>query len=365
MKNNNNNSGWRPYLWLALVCFSSVTQAQYKAVVTTAEVTEMPVMASIELMGTLKANQQVAIAPQVSARVTQVHFESGQLVKKGQVLLSLDNRAAKALVREAQASLMDAQRIFKNYNTLFSRKAVTQTELDGQQAAVAMAEAKLAAAQVQASYLTLHAPFSGVMGLTDVAPGALLAANEPVADLLDISQLKLDIALPEKYFNKVKVGETLTAYSDAYGEQAFSGKLAVMAPSVNSDSLNATVRLVFDNSMPENSQPDNAKPKPDNAKSDKTHHILVPGMLMRVALTVDNSVQLAIPVQSLLYAGQQRYVYVVDEENKVSRRDVTIGRNMGEQVTIVNGLNAGERVISAGTVKVRVGSVVEVLDETL
>lgn len=343
MKNKNNNSGWRPYLWLALVCFSSVTQAQYKAVVTTAEVTEMPVMASIELMGTLKANQQVAIAPQVSARVTQVHFESGQLVKKGQVLLSLDNRAAKALVREAQASLMDAQRIFKNYNTLFSRKAVTQTELDGQQAAVAMAEAKLAAAQVQASYLTLHAPFSGVMGLTDVAPGALLAANEPVADLLDISQLKLDVALPEKYFNKVKVGETLTAYSDAYGEQAFSGKLAVMAPSVNSDSLNATVRLVFKN--------------PDNS--------LVPGMLMRVALTVDNSVQLAIPVQSLLYAGQQRYVYVVDAENKVSRRDVTIGRNMGEQVTIVNGLNAGERVISAGTVKVRVGSVVEVLDEDL
>ncbi|ART81742.1 efflux transporter periplasmic adaptor subunit [Oceanisphaera profunda] len=358
MKYKNNNAGWRPYLWLALVCVSSMTQAQYKAVVTTAEVTEMPVMASIELMGTLKANQQVAIAPQVSARVTQVHFESGQLVKKGQVLLSLDNRAAKAQVREAQASLMDAQRIFKNYNTLFSRKAVTQTELDGQQAAVAMAEAKLAAAQVQASYLTLHAPFSGVMGLTDVAPGALLAANEPVADLLDISQLKLDVALPEKYFNKVKVGETLTAYSDAYGEQAFNGKLAVMAPSVNSDSLNATVRLVFDNSMPENSQPDNAKP-------DKTHNTLVPGMLMRVALTVDNSVQLAIPVQSLLYAGQQRYVYVVDAENKVSRRDVTIGRNMGEQVTVVDGLKAGERVISAGTVKVRVGSVVEVLDEAL
>ncbi|WP_319782040.1 efflux RND transporter periplasmic adaptor subunit [Oceanisphaera sp. IT1-181] len=358
MKYKNNNSGWRPYLWLALVCFSSVTQAQYKAVVTTAEVTELPVMASIELMGTLKANQQVAIAPQVSARVTQVHFESGQLVKKGQVLLSLDNRAAKAQVREAQASLMDAQRIFKNYNTLFQRKAVTQTEVDGQQAAVAMAEAKLAAAQVQASYLTLHAPFSGVMGLTDVAPGALLAANEPVADLLDISQLKLDVALPEKYFNKVKVGETLTAYSDAYGEQAFSGKLAVMAPSVNSDSLNATVRLVFDNSMPENSQLDNAKPG-------KTHNTLVPGMLMRVALTVDNSVQLAIPVQSLLYAGQQRYVYVVDEENKVSRRDVIIGRNMGEQVTVVDGLKAGERVISAGTVKVREGSVVEVLDEDL
>ena len=342
MRDKNKNFGWVVTVLAALLLAAPV-QAQLKAVVTTAEVTEQPVMASIELIGTLKANQQVAIAPQVSARVTQVHFASGQQVKKGDLLLSLDNRAAKALVREAQASLMDAQRIFKNYSTLFARKAVTQTELDGQKAAVAMAEAKLAAAQVQASYLTLHAPFSGVMGLTDVAPGALLAANEPVADLLDISQLKLDVPLPEKYINAVTVGETLTAFSDAFAEQPFSGKLAVMAPSVNSENLNTTVRLLFEN--------------PDST--------LVPGMLMRVSLTVDNRTQLAIPVQSLLYAGQQRYVYVVDAENTVSRRDVTIGRNMGEQVTIVDGLKVGERVISAGTVKVRVGSVVEVLDEDL
>ncbi|MGO4999110.1 efflux RND transporter periplasmic adaptor subunit [Oceanisphaera sp. W20_SRM_FM3] len=328
-----------------VVFFSPLTQAQYKAVVTTADVTEQPVMASIALVGTLKAKQQVAIAPQVSARVMQVHFESGQTVKKGEILLSLDDRAAQAQVQEARAALLDAQRIFKNYNALLQRQAVTQAELDGQKAAVALAEAQLAAARVQVSYLTLHAPFSGVMGLSDVASGALLAANEPVADLLDISQLKLDVPLPEKYISAVKVGETLTAFSDAYGEQPFSGKLAVMAPSVNSENLNTTVRLLFDNSLPDKQ--------------------LVPGMLMRVSLTIDNSVQLAIPVQSLLYAGQQRYVYVVDGENKVSRRDVTIGRNMGEQVTIVDGLKAGERVISAGAVKVREGSVVEVLDETL
>lgn len=353
MEFKNNKSVWLGALLSLLMVSSPLALAQFKAVVTTAEVTEQPVMASIELMGTLNAKQRVAIAPQVSARVTQVHFVSGQQVEKGDVLLSLDNRAAKAQVREAQASVMDAQRIFKNYRTLFQRKAVTQTELDGQQAAVAMAEAKLAAAQVNASYLMLHAPFSGVIGLTDVAPGTLLAANEPVAELLDISQVKLDVALPEKYISRVTIGQTLTAYSDAFGDRAFTGTLAVMAPSVNSDNLNTTVRLVFDN-------PQASK----DALNDKPA-LLVPGMLMRVSLTVDNSVQLAIPVQSLLYAGQQRYVYVVDAENTVSRRDVTIGRNMGEQVTIVDGLSAGERVVSAGTVKVREGSVVEVLDEDL
>lgn len=345
----NNNSVWLGALFSTflsiMVFFSPLTQAQYKAVVTTADVTEQPMMASIELVGTLKAKQQVAIAPQVSARVTQVHFESGQAVKKGDILLSLDDRAAQAQVREAEAALMDTQRIYKNYSALFQRKAVTQTELDGQKAAVAMSEAKLAAVRVQASYLTLHAPFSGVMGLSDVAPGALLAANEPVADLLDISQLKLDVPLPERYIHAIKVGETLTAVSDAYGDRPFSGKLAVMAPSVNSENLNTTVRLLFDNALPDSP--------------------LMPGMLMRVSLTIDNSVQLVIPVQSLLYAGQQRYVYVVDADNKVHRRDVTIGRNMGEQVTIVEGLKAGERVISAGAVKVREGSVVEVLDEDL
>ena len=348
MRNNNNDSGWLTALLTILIFISPGAQAQLKAVVTTAAVTEQAVVASIELMGTLKAKQQVSIAPQVSARVMQVHFESGQLVKKGQVLVSLDDRAAQAQVREAEAALMDAQRIFKNFSTLFQRKAVTQTELDGQKAAVAMAEAKLAAARVQASYLTLHAPFSGVMGLSDVAPGALLAANETVAELFDISQLKLDVALPERNISHVKIGESLTAFSDAFGEQPFTGKLAVLAPSVNSDTLTATARILF-----------------DNTPSQKQGAILAPGMLMRLSLTLDNSVQLAIPVQSLLYAGQQRYVYVVDEENKVSRRDVTIGRNMGEQVTILDGLKARERVISAGTVKVRVGSEVEVLDEDL
>ncbi|ART78857.1 efflux RND transporter periplasmic adaptor subunit [Oceanisphaera avium] len=346
------NRGYLGALLALILSVAPMAQAQYKAVVTTATVSEQPVTSSVELMGTLSAKQRVAIAPQVSARVTKVHFVSGQEVKKGDILLSLDDRAANAQVSEAKAALMDAQRIYKNFRTLFSRKAVTQTELDGQQAAVAMAQAKLAAAQVQASYLTLRAPFSGVIGLTDVAPGTLLNANEPVAELSDLSEVKLDVALAEKYLNKVTQGQTLTAYSDAFGDRAFTGKLAVIAPSVDSETLTAKVRLVFDNPQLD---PD---AKPEAA-------LLVPGMLMRVTLNVDNRVQLAIPVQSLLYAGQQRYVYVVDDENKVSRRDVTIGRNLGEQVTIVEGLSAGEQVISAGTVKVREGSVVEVLDEDL
>ena len=341
---DNTFSGWLGAGLLALVALAPTTAlAQRSSVVTTVRVTEQPVSAKIELIGTLKANQQVAVAPQVSARVTQVHFVPGQVVKKDQLLLSLDDRAAQAAVREARAVLLDAQRIAKNYQTLFKRKAVTQTELDGQQAAVAMAEAKLAAASVAMDHLTLRAPFAGVMGLTDVAPGMLLAANTPVAELLDISSLKLDLAVPEKYFGKLTVGEQLTAYTQAYGEQVFIGELAVIAPSVNSDTLNAEVRLVFDNS----------------------DGLLVPGMLMRVQLIIANSTQVAIPAQSLLYAGQQRYVYVVDEQGKVSRRNVSTGLNLGDMVTIANGLEVGEQVIREGTVKVREGSQVEVINEAL
>lgn len=341
---DNKYSGWLGAGLLALVVLAPATVlAQRSAVVTTVRVTEQPVSANIELIGTLKASQQVAIAPQVSARVTEVHFVPGQEVEQDQLLLSLDDRAAQAAVREARAALMDTRRIAKNYQTLFTRKAVTQTELDGQLAAVAMAEAKLAAASVAVDYLTLRAPFAGVMGLSDVAPGALLAANTPVAELLDIRSLKLDLAVPEKYFGKLTVGEQLTAYTQAYGEQAFIGELAVIAPSVNSDTLNAEVRLVFDNS----------------------DRLLVPGMLMRVQLTIANNTQMTIPAQSLLYAGQQRYVYVVDEQGKVSRRNVNTGRNLGDMVTIANGLKVGEQVIREGTVKVREGSTVEVINEAL
>lgn len=327
----------------SLLVFPSMAWAQSGPLVSTVRVVEQPVQSEVELIGTLKANQEVAIAPQVSARVTRVHFVPGQQVEQGQTLLSLDDRATQAAVKEAEAVLMDARRILNNYQTLFRRKAVTQTELEGQQAAVAMAEAKLQAARVEADYLTLKAPFAGVIGLSDVAPGMLLGANTPVAELLDIGTLKLDLAVPEKYFRKLRVGEQLTAVTDAYGRQPFIGELAVIAPSVNADTLNARVRLVFDNSG----------------------GLLVPGMLMRVQLSLNNSLQSVIPAQSLLYAGNQRYVFVVDESGKVSRRTVEVGTNLGELVTIAAGLEPGEQVISEGTVKVRDGMQVEVKREAL
>ncbi|MFP2768302.1 efflux RND transporter periplasmic adaptor subunit [Oceanisphaera sp. KMM 10153] len=344
MFNKKNYSGLLLGCWFACLALVSTTaQAQSGPVVSTVRVTEQSVAAGIELIGTLKASRQVAIAPQVSARVARVHFVPGQVITKDQVLLSLDDRAAQAAVREAEAALMDARRVFNNFQTLFRRKAVTQTELDGQQAAVAMAEAKLQAARVQADYLTLKAPFAGVIGLSDVAPGTLLGANEPVANLFDVSSLKLDLAVPEKYFRLLKVGEQLSARTKAYGEQTFTGELAVIAPSVDEDTLNARVRLLFDND----------------------EGLLVPGMLMRVQLSVANGTQTVIPSQSLLYAGQQRYVFVVDDEGNVSRRNVSIGRNLGERVTIADGLVAGERVVSEGTVKVRDGMRVEVQSEAL
>lgn len=344
MFRHNHYSGlWLGCLLGLSIMTSTTVLARSAPVVSTVRVIEQPVTAGIELIGTLKASQQVAIAPQVSARVTKVHFVPGQLIAQEQVLLSLDDRAAQAAVREAEAVLMDARRVLNNFQTLFRRKAVTQTELNGQQAVVAMAEAKLQAARVQADYLTIKAPFGGVMGLSDVAPGALLGANEPVANLFDVSSLKLDLAVPEKYFRLLKIGEQLSAHTEAYGEQIFIGELAVIAPSVDEDTLNARVRLLFDNS----------------------EGLLVPGMLMRVQLKVDNNTLAVIPAQSLLYAGQQRYVFVVDDEGKVSRRNVSIGRNLGELVTITDGLTIGEQVISEGTVKVRSGMQVEVQSEAL
>lgn len=326
-----------------LLLFSAVVPAQQGPVIRAVTVTEQQLPARLQLVGTLKASQRVAIAPQVSARVTQVHFVPGQQVEQGQLLLSLDDRAARAAVSEAVAGLRDARRILTNFQTLFKRKAVTQTELEGQQAAVAMAEARLQAARVQLDYLSLKAPFAGVMGLSDVAPGSLLGASEPVAELYDLSLLKLDLAVPEKHFLKLKAGDILQGTTDAHGDRRFDGRLAVVAPAVDPTTLNAQVRLEFDNS--------------DGA--------LVPGMLMRVQLVLSNGTGLAVPASSLLYAGNQRYVYVVDEANKVSRRSVSVGRNLGEWVQISTGLAVGERVVSEGIVKLRDGVQVEVADAAL
>jgi len=288
---------------------------------------------SLTLIGKLQAEQFVSIASEVTAKVTQIAVQANQTVKKGQLLIQLDDARAKALLAEAKAYLQDEQRKLKDFQRLIKKQAVTQTEFDGQSAVVAIAKARLLAAQVFVDNHRLVAPFAGTIGLLDFSEGKTVAIGETLLTLDDLSEMTLDLPVPERYLSKIEIGMDVSATSRAWPETTFIGKVAAVDSRINPDTLNLRVRLLFDN---KNQQ-------------------LKPGMMMKSQLVFAAVNEPIIAVQSLEYSGTKRFVYVIGDNQKVQRREVTLGARIGDQALIESGLAIGERIVVQGLVNMRDG----------
>ncbi|MBB1272253.1 efflux RND transporter periplasmic adaptor subunit [Psychromonas sp. SR45-3] len=288
---------------------------------------------SLTLIGKLQAEQFVSIASEVTAKVTRIAVQANQAVKKGQLLVQLDDAKAKALLAEARAYLQDEQRKLKDFQRLIKKQAVTQTEFDGQASVVAIAKARLLAAQVFVDNHRLVAPFAGTIGLLDFSEGKTVAIGETLLTLDNLSEMTLDLPVPERYLSMIEIGMDVSAVSRAWPETAFIGKVAAVDSRINPDTLNLRVRLLFDN------------------KSQQ----LKPGMMMKSQLVFAAVNEPIIEVQSLEYSGTKRFVYVIGDNNKVQRREVTLGARIGDQALIESGLAIGERIVVQGLVNMRDG----------
>lgn len=330
---------------LLLSLFSSLVFARpaapavpiHSVVVATHDVSQ-----SLSLIGKLQSKQFVSIASEVTAKVTRIAVKANQTVKKGQLLIQLDDGKAKALLAEANAYLLDEQRKLKDYQRLIKKQAITQTEFDGQAAVVAIGKARLLAAQVFIDSHRLVAPFAGTIGLLDFSEGKTVAIGETLLTLDNLSEMTLDLPVPERYLSMVELGMEVSATSRAWVNSAFSGKVMAVDSRINPDTLNLRVRLLFDN------------------KSQK----LKPGMMMSSEMVFAAVSEPIIEVQSLEYSGTKRFVYVVSESNKVERREVVLGARIGDQALIESGLEIGERIVVQGLVNMRDGLTIQDLGKS-
>lgn len=330
---------------LLLSLFSSLVFARpaapavpiHSVVVATHDVSQ-----SLSLIGKLQSKQFVSIASEVTAKVTRIAVIANQTVKKGQLLIQLDDGKAKALLAEANAYLLDEQRKLKDYQRLIKKQAITQTEFDGQAAVVAIGKARLLAAKVFIESHRLVAPFAGTIGLLDFSEGKTVAIGETLLTLDNLSEMTLDLPVPERYLSMVELGMEVSATSRAWVNSSFSGKVMAVDSRINPDTLNLRVRLLFDN------------------KSQK----LKPGMMMSSEMVFAAVSEPIIEVQSLEYSGTKRFVYVVSESNKVERREVVLGARIGDQALIESGLEIGERIVVQGLVNMRDGLTIQYLGKS-
>ncbi|MGZ5036370.1 MAG: efflux RND transporter periplasmic adaptor subunit [Usitatibacter sp.] len=319
---------------------------------------DVPVL--LKANGTVTALQTVDIRAQITSTVREVHIREGQNVAKGDLLFSLDSRMDEANIRKAEAQiekdkadLATAQRNLERQKDLFNQKFISQAALDTVQntadtlaAQLAVDTAALESARVSRAYNEIRAPFTGRTGTIGVRAGSLVspgAATTPGAVLVTITQIdpiSVAFTLNEKELpglqQALRAGAvTVTAQSDGVS-QGFQGKVTFVDNAV--DTATGTIRVKADFANPEGR--------------------LWPGAYVNVTLsprTLRNAT--VIPAQAVQTGPDSRFVYVVDADNKVAQRAVTLGY-VESGIAVVNGVQAGERVVVEGAQNLRPGSAV-------
>ena len=294
----------------------------------------------LPLVGKLQARQSIVITPEVSGRITALPATAGE-VAAGARLIQLDNAKQQAAFVEAEAFLRNEQRKLRDMQRLARKGVVTQNDLEGQASVVEQALARRDMAAVELSQRRLLAPFAGRVSLFDVSLGALVNPGETLLHLDDLASMRLDLAVPERYFSRLQPGTEVTAVTAAWPERTFPGTLEAIDSRVDADSLNIKVRFQFPNPQ----------------------RLLRPGMLMQVTLPFASEPLPLIPMQAVEFQGSDRFVYLLGPESRVKRQAVVLGESADSQVSVLSGLKAGDRLVVEGLVALKSGQQVKVISD--
>ncbi|MGH8616504.1 MAG: efflux RND transporter periplasmic adaptor subunit [Burkholderiales bacterium] len=297
------------------------------------------VLNEVSAVGSLIANESVIIRPETAGRIKAIQFDEGQTVARGAKLVLLDTSEIDAQLAGSSSDVRLQQARADRAEELFKKNFISQQALDDAREAFRKATARKAEDEVRLAKMEIRAPFSGIVGLRLVSPGAYVKVGEDLARLDAIDVIKLDFRIPEVFLGQVKKDQTVAVRVDAFPGQPFKGQVYALDTALDEKTRTATLRARIAN---------------PGGK-------LRPGMFARVALNLGSRDKaLLIPEQALVPKGDKNYVFrVVD--GKAQLAAVEIGsRNPGE-VEIVKGLAAGDVVVTDGQMKLQDGVPVMVL----
>ena len=287
----------------------------------------------IEAIGTTRANESVDLTARVSNTVTNIGFEEGSLVEKGDVLVTLEASSARANLAAARADLVEIRSQLERTEKLIRERAVSQSQLDQQRAQVQAAEARVEAAESALRDHTLRAPFDGRVGLRRVSVGTLVSPGDTITTIDDVSEMELDFAVPESFIATLEPGQEIVARNVAYPDREFTGTVETINTRIDPVTRTVTVRANIPN---------------EDLR-------LRPGMFMTVILQKNPRDAIVIPEIALVLEGNHAFVFVVDDD-QVIQREVKLGTRMRGSVEITAGLEVGEEIVVEGTQSLRNGS---------
>ncbi len=291
-------------------------------------------------VGNLKSNESVVMRPETAGRIAAVNFRDGAIVGQGAVLVTLDAAVQEAELQQARANLALAQSNHKRNQELLEKKFVTAQALDNSAATLKVQEAAVQLAEAKVGRMRIKAPFNGMVGLRNVSVGDYVKEGQDLINIEDIGTLRVDFKLPETYLGRVVKGQIVEVGTDALPGEQFKAVLDAVDPMVDQ----------------------NGRAISSRARLDNVSGRLRPGMFVRVRLLFGERKNVLMAPEQAIVPGAQPTVFKVVDGKAVTTR-VKLGVRRAAQVEIVDGLAAGDVVVTAGQLKLRDGAPVRAIGE--
>ena len=298
-----------------------------------------------QAVGTLRARQGVILRPEVSGRIRTLQFADGQRVRKGQLLVQLDDTLQQAQLKQAEASAAIARTNLQRSRELAAQNFVSQSAVDQNAAALEVAQAQVALAQAQIGRMKVLAPFDGVAGIRSVNIGDYVKDGADLVLIEDLSALWVDFRLPERFLSRLSNGQSIDLAIDALPGRKFQARVDAIDAQLDANGRSILVRGRLSNA--------------DGA--------LRGGMFARVRAVFEvRESALVVPEEALVPVGERQLVFKVvdatgDGGGKVAQRSpVRIGMRVPGKVEILEGVEAGDTVVIAGQARLMRGEAVPV-----
>lgn len=336
---------WYPSLWSPQGAVAQAPSAPRGVAVEVATAVSKLMPLQVDALGTVTPIASVAIKSRLDNEITEVKFADGARVKKGEVLLQLDNRAIEAQIRQAEgnlardrAMLEGAERDFRRYTELVSKGATPVTNLDNARtqadsfrAAIQADQAALDNLRVQLTYSTITAAISGRISAASVKVGNFVRSADvtPIATINQISPIYVSFAVPQRYLPDLRkaIGvESATIVASVPGSnEGVPGAVTMIENAVDASTGMATIRATMPN---------------DNES-------LWPGALVNIRLTLRQEQAVVVPSAAVQVSQQGNFVFVVTD-GVAQVQNVTVNRVVGAETVIDSGLQGGETVVTNG-----------------
>lgn len=303
-------------------------------------VDRQPVKVTRIIPGSLEAIQTVNIFSEEEGRITRIHYYEGDTVEKDAVLLELDGSLIEAQLDKARATLNQAKLDLKRLSRLVPSQLASEDQLARAKTSVDQAQAESRLLQTRLDHMQIRAPFAGKISARLREPGDVVPTNSHILTLINPHVLKARLFVSEILLGRLQQDAQLSLRIDALGDTLYPARILRVHPTVDPQTRQGVVEVQLD-------------PVPEGA---------LPGQLCRLYLQTETSPLRTLPLAALRHDSEGEYVFSVDQQGKSRFTRVKTGLQLHDRVEILDGLEAGDKVIVKGIIGLRDGSKLKIAD---